>query len=99
MKTVTYTEMDSSELEDLARSTFGWNVELVSAEEWGNDQKHSFKGIKKGDVEGWSEYDYIKFNEFLEKGRHSFGITNSLLEYFVYMEMLPEGDYLIDCSW
>lgn len=99
MKTETITTMEYSELDRLVNEYFPKSgFEFCADEEANNDNVYKFTNVVKEDIKGWNKWDFDRFCEFLI-GKITTRITNQLLQFFVAVEILPEGTYLIEVSY
>jgi len=99
MKTVTYTEMDYNEFEQLVHSTFGVpNWEYVPDEELSNDTTQTYNDIKKTDCEKWHDFDWKDWVAFLEQRKTRY-MAQRIIERLVHLGKIPEGNLLINVSW
>lgn len=110
METKTVTEIDYHEFEKLVidklrngidDTRIGREFSIVAMEEWNNDEEHSFNNIKKTDYPKKYHTDRDEMERFIETGEWSIykpGVF-TILEYLVYKEILPEGNYLISVCW
>jgi len=97
MQTVTYIEMDDSEFNDLVEKHYGVEFEIVAAEEWSNDESHTFN-VKKGEDSNFTEYDKHSWDNFLI-GKEYMYMGYTIFQHLVNDGHLPEGSYLIKLSW
>lgn len=94
-ETVTLHKLDYSDFEQFVQEVYGRSVEIVPAEEWGNDEDHTFK-VKKAVMRKW---DAERMLSFQENGDYGLGITRVLFQDMVNNDLIEEGEYLIQVSW
>ena len=102
MNVSTVIEMDYFELDTLIKDLFPkMNYEFVADEEASNQSSHKFEGVTKEffnrrlESPGYKE-DILK----LVAGKKiSLFQTQIILEYLAWLEIIPEGDYLINVYW
>ena len=115
METSTVNKLSYHELDALVNEHFPKsNYQFIANEEANNDNVYEFSNIRKDDLldeiipptrekytefYGVYEYHLQEFMEFISGKKYQAYMTQRLLEYFVYLGILPEGNYLIDVSW
>ena len=104
METVTLTKIDYSELEQIINEIFPKADYNFSADiEANNDNVYEFADITKGAFEETlnkeSQYELRNFLLVINGDKKGIQVTTTMLEYLVWLEILPESDYLIEMSY
>ena len=90
LKSRTYWEIDVSKIEQLIRENFNFNHEIVSENELHNGESTFFNITGE---------DHTKDIEKTKNGRQwQMGLSN-WLEQFIFMKIMPKGNYIVDHSW
>lgn len=99
----TYFVLDYNELDEIAHKYFP-KFEFVADAEMNNGSDKSFNNVTKAAWEKELQSEYFKkwgikdFNDMLNGNGRQHNVWE-VLEYLVYMDELPEGNYLIEVSW
>jgi len=115
MKTKTVTTIEYHELDELVKKYFPeCNYEFVADEEAHNDNVYAFDNITIYDfvneiippsVDQYDRYLSVyvnklrEFTELISGNKKSLYNTLTFLQYFVYIGILPEGNYLIEVCY
>ena len=93
-ETVTYTQVDYSELEQFIFEVYGMHIEIVADQELSNDTKSTYyirkEVLYEGDaenLESWLSGNYVPY------------MLNTLLTDMCNRELIEEGEYLVQVSW
>jgi len=97
MKKVTRLEVDSSDFEKFIYHIFGKTYESAMVEECSNDTSKTYKNIDGKDQS--YNVSNVKIEQFLYGANIHGPDMRSLLNYLVYREYIPAGDYTIVWSW
>lgn len=101
MKDKTFHVLEDNEFDQLVAEKLGILYECVAENEWNNDSCYSTSNIKKSDAESefFKQYDLPEIEEAIAKKDGSGLDFHQILEYMVWKEMIPEGNYLIEVCW
>ena len=100
MKSVTYTEMTYSEVEDLAKKHFGINYEFLADEECINDSNKTYLVEESKPCDKWDADNWKEWAEFLEgKGNKRMWRAHMFMERLVHLGHVPPGNILVEVSW
>lgn len=104
MKTVTYTEIDSYELEGLIKEHLGIDYDgFVADLECGNDSKHTFDmAIYKFGGENNDQFETgyrHEIKEYEEYGENQYARPAYYIAKLVEKGVLPEGKILVSVCW
>lgn len=67
---------------------------FVAAEECGNDSTHDFGTNEPS----FKDDDFEDLLEKLKEGRYWF-VNNDIVNFLIYKEVIPRGEYIIDVCW
>lgn len=99
LKKKEFYRIEYPELERIVKKIFPLTeYDFVSSEEANNYSSYEFNRIKKENYPKWNKYDENSWTEFLKENYKSM-ITRQILEFLVYNNVFPEGDYLIAVYW
>jgi hypothetical protein len=102
METKTYTTMDYDEWDSLVKKHFPLvnQYTVVADEELNNDSTQTYDNINRIDFVNSmkDEYQLTRFGKLIA-GKWELYITRLLVEFFVWMGVLPEGNFIIEVSW
>ena len=102
METKTYTTIDYDEWDSLVKKHFPLvdQYTIVADEKLHNDSMQTYDNVEKIDFVNSmkNEYELTKFGYFII-GKWELYITCLLVEFFVWMEILPEGNFIIEVCW
>jgi len=103
METKTYTKMEYHEWDDLVKKYFpmvGSGYTIVAAEELNNNSSWTCNNITKKDFPlTVSDEAGLELLGKLILGDGYALATYIIIEFFVWMDILPEGAYIINVSW
>lgn len=86
---------DYNELEKLLLENFpGIDPDLITREEWGNDEEHSFTVTGSLDA-----YDTELVAKYIAGEWTRWGTTQVLLDALCLRGIIPSGEYILDVSW
>lgn len=98
MKTVAFTVMSVSELEEMIASTLGvaaHTIEMVANEEWSNDMDRAYYKCD-GQLDEW---EALSIKESLSDKQYKPYSALTWLNHLVSKGVLQPGNYLISISW
>lgn len=100
METKTVTQIDDNEFDDLIQEFFckADNFSVVADYELNNDTIHSFGKVTKADFLELSSSDLRRLAEFIATGKYTY-LSRVLVSFLVFIEVLPEGEIQVNCSW
>lgn len=93
-KTVTYYEIEWTELEQFIEAVYGQKYDIISDMEWDNDSEHSFK-VKKAPLK---DYEANQVEQFKATGKGGY-IAYAILDDLCNRGFILEGEYLINVCW
>lgn len=96
MRKNTVIECEYQEIEDIIKSTYGRDFDLINDLECCNDTQHTFT-VEKGKNEKY-EWNKNKLARWIETGEGNF-ITCMILDDLCDKGVLEPGEYLINVSW
>lgn len=95
MKIKTYTQMDYDELDKMVQEHIGVKYESVAENEWNNDSSYTFS-VKREPLDKWDK----KTLEVFRAGNREGNLwAHIVLQELVNLNILPEGDFLVEVSW
>ena len=95
MKTVQYTELTAREFQELIDSHFPKNgYEYEADEETLRDSSATYKISKEGCCKDWLGSNIQRFVNNIS-GKESSSCVYLFLEYFVFVDIIPEGNIII----
>lgn len=95
-------KMDYGDFEDLVKEELPKLTEckdiekysFVAAEECGNDSTHDFGTNEPS----FKDDDFEDLLEKLKEGRYWF-VNDDIVNFLIYKEVIPRGEYIIDVCW
>ena len=94
VKTVTYYQLEWTELERFIKSVYGQTYDFVSDMEANNDSEHTFSVKQRA----FSEWDAKDLEQFKTTGKIGYR-AHLLLDDLCNQGLIPEGEYLITVCW
>lgn len=92
-----YGDFENLVVKELPKITECKDIEdysFVAAEECGNDSTHEF-GENDPDFED-GDFDYLI--QKLKEGNYR-GVNHDIVNFLIYKEVIPRGEYIIDVCW